>query len=63
MKLNDRERNLQRFAAACLLLIPQNWLPTGKLWIFEHEGREYDLTCADLEQLQLIKAKRYFLVK
>lgn len=60
MKPNTRQKEKERFAAACLEIIPKGWLAVG-WWKFERNGKTYDLSCADLTQLERIEKEGHFL--
>lgn len=61
MKYDHRKARLERFAQACVELIPKEWLPVGEM-LFKHNGKVYDLSAADLKQLERIEREGHFLV-
>lgn len=62
MKPNTLKKEKERFAAACLEIIPQGWVPVG-YWLFERNGKIYDLSAADLKQLERIEREGRFLME
>lgn len=54
------EQRRERWAAACALLIPRGWVPIGVWMFFGRDGDLYDLSTADLSQIDRIERERLF---
>ena len=62
--MNPTPQTPERYLEIITTLIPKGWIPAGKFntMFFTKNGRTYDLSCADLNQLDRIETNGLFII-
>ena len=61
MKPRTPEHTRIAYVSAINKLLPLGWLPVG-IFIFEKDGKRYDLSAADLSQIERIEREGLFVI-
>ena len=62
MKPLERENERQRWLKAVDNLSTLGFMPYGQMWRFIKHGKVYDLSCADLNQMEKIERDGVFVI-
>ena len=61
--MKNTPTSLEKYLSIINQLVPEGWLPVGSFgsMVFRKNGKNYDLSAADLSQLELIERQGLFI--